>query len=502
MSRHLLWTLLAAPLLVSPLAVGATGTGAIPLTEKGVVETTIARNPTVKAAVTDVQQTAELVRSEEGRYRPKLFGEVAASTLRSPSLDIAGGVNSQLNQGITGAAELSQTFSWGTTVALRLENRNTWLEGPLFSGATDTFVLGPGHLLGARLSVTQPLLRGAWNQVGLAPLRTARLNQEQSVRARDETASAALSNALQAYWDLWFAQKAVLIERDARDLSILQRDELAQKVNLGSVAEVELLPFETRIAELDQAVLDAEVVVTTRTVDLRRALGLEQPIAFDVSAATPPEIFEVEPEAVVAAATDSSYTVAQSRIAVEQNENVAITAGEDTRPRLDVAAWVQAEGLGNDAVAPIFDQFGDLSHVSANVGLIFELPLSGQQHAGQVASARMAVKAAKQRLDAAVLEVTTEAERELASLEQAREKIALAERTADVSSRSVIAQNRRLEIGTATPIEVREAEDSLRRARLSVERQRIEAVKAQIRLRHLTGDLLLRWGVELPANDS
>lgn len=313
---------------------------ALPLTERAVVETTMATNPTVKAAIADLQQTAELVRSEEGRYRPKLFGEVAASTLRSPSLDIVGRVNSQLNQGITAAAELSQTFSWGTTVALRLENRNTWLEGPLFSGATDTFVLGPGHLLGARLSVTQPLLRGAWNEVGLAPLRTAVLNQEQSLRARDETASAALSAALQAYWDLWYAQKALGIEKDARDLAILQRDELAQKVSLGSVAEVELLPFETRIAELDQSVLDAEVAVTTRTVDLRRALGVEQAIAFDVSAATPPEVFEVDPEAAVAAATESSYTVAQSRIALAQNENTAITAGEDTRPRLDVAAWV------------------------------------------------------------------------------------------------------------------------------------------------------------------
>lgn len=140
--------------------------------------------------------------------------------------------------------------------------------------------------------------------------------------------------------------------------------------------------------------------------------------------------------------------------------------------------------------------------MSANVGVIFELPLSGQQHKGQVASSRMAVKAARERLEAAVLQVTTEAERELAGLEQAREKIALAERTAQVSARSVDAQNRRLEIGTATPIEVREAEDSLRRARLSVERQRIEAVKSRIRLDHLTGDLLLWWGVELTANGS
>src|SRR5690606_4971651 len=111
-------------------------------------------------------------------------------------------------------------------------------------------------------------------------------------------------------------------------------------------------------------------------------------------------------------------------------------------------------------------------------------------------SARTAVGASRERLLAAIQQARAEAQTELTALGQARNKVALAERTAEVAARSAEAQRKRLANGVATPLEVREAEDSLRRARLSVERQRIDAIKAQIRLAHLTGNLLVKWGAD------
>jgi outer membrane protein TolC len=59
-----------------------------------------------------------------------------------------------------------------------------------------------------------------------------------------------------------------------------------------------------------------------------------------------------------------------------------------------------------------------------------------------------------------------------------------------------LAQQQRFQIGTAIPIEVQTAEDSLRRAQLSVERARVNATKAQVRLANLTGHLLFLWGAD------
>ena len=126
-----------------------------------------------------------------------------------------------------------------------------------------------------------------------------------------------------------------------------------------------------------------------------------------------------------------------------------------------------------------------------------ELPLSSERHDAQLASARSSASAAEARLVSAEQQVEADARTELATLAQARTKLELAERTVDVAARSADAQRKRLQHGAATPVEVRQAEDALRRARLGIERQRVDAVKAQIRLRHLTGDLLERWGAVL-----
>jgi outer membrane protein TolC len=257
-----------------------------------------------------------------------------------------------------------------------------------------------------------------------------------------------------------------------------------------------VLTYETRVAELDQSVLQAEVTVRQRTADLRRAMGeTDVHAAFDVSLAEPQALGVVDQSAMLTAAQEASYTVAQQKVALEVAENPLRTAAEATRPRLDVQGWVQTQGLGNQAVTPALEQFGTFANVSGNLGLVFELPLSSARHDAQRSSAELAVTAARERLEAVLQQVTADTATELATLEQARQSIALAQRTAEVSRRNVEAQHKRFVNGSAVALEVREAEDSLRRAQLSIERARVNAVEAQIRLDHLTGNLLAKWGV-------
>lgn len=486
--------------VVLALVLMAGSASAAELSTKEAVQRTVQSNPTVRAAVLDVQRSAQSLRSEQGRYRPKLLADVTGTSQQTPNLSIGGGTLTQLNQQLTVGAELSQTFSWGTTLSLRVENKDSRMQGPLFAGSTEEATLGPGYLFGARLSVTQPLLRGFGDDVGLAQLRSATLDRRETERARDATASSALSTTLQAYWELWYAQRALQIEKQAQRAAQQLRDETKQRVNAGASAPVDLLTYETQVAELDQSVLDAEVAVKTRQAELGRALGVSDVDALDVSAASPPS---VAPEAnALQRAEEASYEVARTQLEVERAETSAKSAADATRPKLDVAAWVQTQGLGNQSTSAAFDQLGRFSNVSGNVGLTFELPLSSQQHDGQVQAAQIAVRAANARHDAAVQQVRSDAKTELAQLEQAREKVSLAERTAEVSTRSVEAQQKRFASGTATALEVREAEQTLRRAQLSVERHRVDAVKSNVRLEHLTGDLLVRWGVSATEDES
>ena len=464
------------------------------LSEREAVQRAVAQDPTLRAAMLDLEVSAQAVRAQQGRYRPLLLLDATASTDTSPSLLAAGGTIRSTQRALVLGAEVSQTFSVGTRLDLRVENRTTTSEGS-FGGVSGS--LGPGYGLSVRFGVVQPLLRGFGDSVGEAALRAALLARESSARARDATASGSLSGVLQAYWELWYAQKALGIEREARGLVVRQREDAQKREAAGAVAPVDLLANETRLAELDQSVLAAEIGVRQRAVELRRALGEAAPQGdFDVSGAVPPAIGSPgDGAATLAAAQEAAYVIAQQQLDLARAEDALRTAGEATRSRLDLAAWVQAQGLGNDTVDPMFTQLGGLDNVSANVGLVFELPLSGDQHAAERKGAELALTAARARLDAVRQQIAAQTATELESLTLAAESVTLAERTAEVSRRSLAAQQKRIASGAGIPLEVSEAEDALRRALLAVERARVNGVEAQVRIEDLTGRLLVKWGV-------
>jgi outer membrane protein TolC len=282
-------------------------------------------------------------------------------------------------------------------------------------------------------------------------------------------------------------------------LALRQRDEAQGKAKAGSLAESDVLIHETRLAELDQSVLTAEVLLQEQSVMLANAMGVST-TRFDVAEAKHPT-FEIEREAtVLTAASSASYAIAQQRIAVEIAQDSLRTVAEATRSRLDALAWLQTQGLGNQAMAPAVDQIGAFKNVSANVGLVFEMPLSPVRHQAQRRAGEFQLDAARSRLSAIEHQVRADTLTQLATLDQAQRGLALAVRTTEVATRAALAQRKRLQIGIAIPIEVQTSEDSLRRAQLSVERARVNATKAQIRLANLTGHLLFQWSADQTPN--
>jgi outer membrane protein TolC len=108
------------------------------------------------------------------------------------------------------------------------------------------------------------------------------------------------------------------------------------------------------------------------------------------------------------------------------------------------------------------------------------------------------VESARERLAAAEQQARADAAAELVKLDQSQRRVKLAESMASIAERNVDAQRKRYLQGDAIALEVRQAEDELRRARLSVEQARTDAVVASIRIDHVTGLLLVRYASIVP----
>ncbi|RLB56033.1 MAG: hypothetical protein DRI90_19015 [Deltaproteobacteria bacterium] len=470
------------------------------LDEADAVGEAMERNPSLRASLYDYQQAHQTVLAEDSIYVPRLQLDAGVTHSESPRLAAEGTTVSSADS-IDLGSELNHSFPWGTAFSIRLEGSRSTSTSQLFPGSDQTVTTGPGYGLLGRLSVTQPLLRGFGSDVGEASLRQAILSRTAAELSRDRAASETLREVLVAYWELWYGDHALAIEQAAAGLAVRRRDDAKRQVEAGAMAPVAVLPFETRAAELEQSVLMSEAQGQQQSLGLGLMLGRDAVLADQLHAVADevPDVPARDRAAVLEAAVEQSQVVAQQKAQLALERDRATVAGEAERPRLDLEAYVQSQGLGNREVPPAFEQFGTFDAFSAHVGLVFELPLSGTRRSAQRRAAEAGVEATRERLHAAELQAKAEAAVELVKLEQARRRVALATAMATVATKNVAAQQKRYAQGDAITLEVHEAEDELRRAQLSVERARVDAVQANIRIDHLIGALLRRYGNLVPS---
>jgi len=398
-------------------------------------------------------------------------------------------------------SQLSHTFRAGTQLTLRVEGYRSTSKQQLTPGSGDSVSLGPSYGSVGRLTLAQPFLRGAGTDFSEAALRQARLARTSAQRGQDAAASQLLRDTLTAYWELWYRSRAVEIDEQAVEFAEKQREDAAKRAQAGALAPADVLSYETRVAELQESLETASAQRRQQAVELTRLLGTRE-FGQDLYASS---VFGTELQSVggsresaVQAALSRSPEIAQLEADVAAAADRVTTAGESERPRLDLEAYVQSERLAYREVPPALDHVTVRPAYSAHVGLVFELPLSGTARSADRRAAELAVDAARMRLREKREQIESQVWTQFVQAEAAARRVKLADATVRAARQQVEAARKRYESGAAIFIEVQQAEDSLRKSQLGVERARGDLVQAVLQLRHLTGELLVRYAHEVP----
>lgn len=503
MNRYVTVTALA--LVLAPLTTHAQDAAKPPpspqsLSVQAAVRQAAKENPNLRAALLDEQRTDSLVSAAEDQYPLMLQFDVNASHLRTPRLAEPGVVTSTSDTVVLGS-QLTKQFPWGTNLAFRVEGN--WFESraQLFPGSDQQVEIGPGYGLSARLTLTQPLLQGAGTRVGEAEVRTAEIERTRAVKVKDRVASELLRDVLTAYWELWYAGEAVRIDTAARELAEQERKIQQARIDAGAVPPVEIYPFETRVAELDEALLVSTFEQQRRAMDLGLRLGKpgnkSRHLATDGSAPPIPKVVRDE-DALVAEALNAAPELAEIDAQIAQAEEAKRTAGESERHRLDLTGWAQIEGLGNQNVPPALEQFATLGAFSANIGLVYQFPLTGARYSKQQAAARKAYDAATARREALEQRIENDLMVLVNRANAAARRMQLAARTVATGEKQRTAAKERFELGDGVAIEIQRAEDTIRRAKLRAARARVDWILAMTAIEHLTGRLLSRHSKLVP----
>ncbi|MDI1449646.1 TolC family protein [Polyangium sp. 6x1] len=461
--------------------------------ENDVVTLVLRYNPDVASAILSEKQAAALVRAQEVRYPFVLSANGGYTHSASPALGRDGQVAVGERDVFSLNAALRKDFATGTVVSLSVQSSRSSTSNPVGELVT-AGAAGVGYSMSTRLSLTQPILRGAGTRIGEAGLRAAELDRTAAQQGRERVASEVVRDALTSYWELWYASRALTIELAARDLAKAERDAADQRREKGALSAVDVLSYDTRVATLGESVTSAELTEYQRGLELSQLLANIDPNVRLRAAGSPedppvPTVAEVEK---ALGAMSPELKELEARVA--SAESRAQVAGDAYRPRFDVEGYVELRGLGNGSIAPAFAQIGTFGAVGGYVGFLFETPLTTARESAEVENARINAQMSKNQLESARTRVRIVAIRLVAQLEAAEARRAAAAQTVVIAEKQLEAERARFALGASTPLQVQQAEDTVRTSRLRVARATVDRVEAALQLDHAIGRIAARVG--------
>ena len=489
--------------------------GARALSVAEVVSLAQAHNPSLKAALKQLESARWDIFGSEAMYDPVLALDATGSQITTVTVTRNAERRSIVRRGEAGA-EIRKHLLWGTDLALRLSTgvqksdlkTGQSIPMPVPSMGMGTLggldlssfgqifgfgAFGPIYNLSAKLSLKQPLWRGRGRDVGEAAMREARLQRTASEYAHDRVSSELLRDVLTSYWELWYADEALSIQQQARLVAARQRDEAAARAQSGSLAPAEVLTFETQVATRDEDVLTARNERERRSHELARLLGENEREA-SYGAQGEPALDERSFTRVdiEQAALAESAELHERQAAVELARLRQKTADDPNKPRLDVDGYVQTQGYGNRSYRNAGEMFVSGDALSALLSLTYEAPVRDRVRRAEAAKARLATEVAEEQLRETRQRVLAEVRAALDRERSGRERVALSEQTAEIAARQLAAEEARYRTGSATSLAVLEAEDRVRGARLRLARARADHAESVLAIEHLTGELLAR----------
>jgi outer membrane protein TolC len=466
-----------------PTAVSAppsSGLPAQPIDARTAVRRALTANPSLAAAYLGVAQAGQDVLAEEGRYPYVFQADVGHTRGASPRLLPNDDVTTSTSRSYTVGTALRRTFPFGTTAEVRLE-------GERFENDVGLTGFGDGYGATARATVTHPLLRGAGTKVGEAGLRAAQQSRSGANHTRRRAVSELTRDVLFAYWELWYSDESVRIEQAAIELARAQEIQAEEQQSHGALAPADVFVFQTRVASLEETMAATLVQREQRSLELNRLMGVTPTSAPELFASeTPipgdsPSVRDVE-----VALRTGSVELAELEAQVKLARIRAETAGEASRARLDLEGFVQTYGESQKPLVAA-RRAGELEWLTVHVGAVFELPLDSSRRTAEKQSALIGVRIAEQNLKAARDGLAADAVLIVRQARAAEERVSLAARTVAVAEKAHEAARARFELGGGIALQVQQAEEELRRARLSLARMRVELVQAQVAMLHLTG---------------
>lgn len=460
----------------------------------------LANNQDLNVSVNEAEASRYLLFQNMGIFDPLLRAAATRSHQKIPAASQLVGADVDEQNTFSVSADVTQLFPTGGTFSLGFETRR-------FSTNSQFFDVNPSYSTGLRAFVTQPLLRNFGWDPTVWLIRTARNTRD--IRYQDFVRDVQLVVQLveDAYWDLVYALQNLEVKREARAVSADLNRITRIRIDVGSLAPIDIVQTEVGIATAEQEIILAEDQIGDAQDRLKRLMNFPTD-RWSVPIVPTDEIrveqvkVNLEEGAAVALqrrpeVLAATYSADSQRLRYEFYKN-------QTRPQLDLVgsygfsglAGVERDQAGNviiddafgDSLSDVFD--GDFDNWS--VGLVFSVPIFNRTARGRRGESLYTWEASKASRTAIEQNVYVEVRDAARAIDTASRSIAAAGKSRELAERNLDAERKRFENGMTTSFQITEIQRDLSLARC-VELQALTVYRKAVSAYHFAIADILDW---------
>jgi len=489
----------------APRPIPAAAQGGIRLSLNDAIGLAVANNQDLNVSINEAEASRYVLFGNLGIFDPLLEASAARAHRedRASSQLVGAAVNER--DTLDASARVSQLAPTGGVFSLGFATTRS-------STNSTFFFINPSYSSGLTLSVNQPLLRNFGWQPTTWLIRTARNTRDATYQDFLRDVQVTVNAVEQAYWDLVFALRNLDVKKESRSISADLNRITRIKIDVGSLAPIDIVQTEVGIATAEQEIIIAEDQIGDAQDRLKRLLN------FDAAQWSVPIVPTDEVGVEQAAVPLEEGT----KTALERRPELAAAAfnvdsqklrydfyRNQTLPRLDLVGSYGFSGLGGTETirdprtgevlsrnpgnfGDSFEQIVDRDFKNWSVGLLFSYPILNRAARGRSGETKYIWEAAKANRTALEQNIVVQVRDAARAIDTASRSIAAARKARELAERNLDAERKKFENGMTTSFQVTEIQRDLSLARTN-ELQALTVYRKAVSAYHFAIADILEW---------
>ncbi|MFN2385744.1 MAG: TolC family protein [Thermoanaerobaculia bacterium] len=488
-----------------PLPAAAEGGVRLSLSEA--IGLALANNQDLNVSVNEAEASRFLLFAELGIFDPLASAAVTRSHQKIPSASQLAGADVEERDTLDLSANVAQLVPTGGTFSLGFRTSR-------FETNSTFFSVNPSYSSGLTFSANQPLLRDFGWDATTWLIYTARNTRDIRYQEFIRDVQTVVHAVEQAYWDLVYALRNLEVQRESRALAADLNRITRIRIDVGSLAPIDIVQTEVGIATAEQEIIIAEDLIGDAQDRLKRLLNFD-PAQWEVPIVP---IDEVRGEQTTVRAEEGTAIALRQRpdlrAAAFSSDSLRIRYDfykNQALPNLDLVASYGLSGLAGverdetgqvvvrEGFGQSFENVLDADADNWSVGLNFSIPIFNRGARGRRGEAQYTWEASKASLNAMEQNVLVEVRDAARAIETAGRSIAAAQKARELAERNLDAERKRFENGMTTSFQVTEIQRDLSLARTN-ELQALAIYRKAVSAYHYAIADILEWkGIRIDA---